>query len=93
MTTIISETIFFAEDLPVAVHFFFNNSTINVFISPIRNDIYYSFESQFNVTREISFPITLPYNILNLNFFRCERPTVNTEMVTFNIGINFLHEW
>ena len=39
------------------------------------------------MTREITLPITLPFNILNLNFFRCERPTVNTEMVTFNIGI------
>ena len=80
----------------MALHFFFTISLINVFISPKQNDIYYSIDEKFNVTTEITFPITLTYYILNLTFFHCEVPTLNTEIATFNIGmrmaLTFSHE-
>ena len=64
-------------------------SSINVFIVPKRSGIYYSFGIQLNVTREVTFPITLPHNIFNLTFYQCVGPILDTEMVTFNIGMEF----
>ena len=76
----------FADDLPVAIQFFFNISSINVFVVPERNGILYTF-NQFNVQRWVTFPIVLLNITSCLTFFHCVGPTLNTEMMTFKIGM------
>ena len=80
---------YFADDLPVAIQFVFNISSINVFVVPKRIGILYTFENQFNVQRQVTFPIVLPNSTSCLTFFHCIGPTLNTEMTTFKIGMEF----
>ena len=83
-----SQLLYFAGDLPVALRMSKKMSSINVFIVPKRSGLYY-IENELNLTREVTFPITLPNNVSKLSFFYCETPTANTEFSTFYIGMKF----
>jgi len=71
--------------LPVALQFYVNFTSLHMFPLPRRNGIYYKTE-QINDSKEITFPVALPYNVNKITFFYCNEPSENNRTVNFIIG-------